>query len=274
MGASDKDRPAPSPAKHSGDKTAAASLIPEISHEIKTPLASMRSNNEILTQVCLRLRTCLLSEGTAAECAEILSILEAAVYANRLAYDRIADLLTRLDKSPEFEASACVEADLHEEIDRSLALLGSEFRSRVHVARNFGAIPRIFCRPAHIGQAITNILANAFQAIGDSGEIQIRTSKEDDSVRMEFQDNGKGIPPELQEKIFEPGVTTKPADSGHGLGLHICRRIVQDHGGRICVASEPGKGSTFTIILPVRQPEEERGQSDDRNTKAVDPDRR
>jgi two-component system NtrC family sensor kinase len=266
MDAKDKSPPVFVPGKHAGDRSAVAPLLSEISHEIKTPLASIRSNNDILTQGCLRLRACILSgtaaggAGAAAECAEILSILEAAVYANRLAYDRIRDLVAHLEKPEESRTSAHVETDLHEEINRSLAMLGSEFRSHVRITREFGTIPKVLCRPAQIGQVITNILVNAFQAVEDGGEIRIRSSQENDNVRIEFEDNGKGIPPELQEKIFEPGVTSQKSGSGHGLGLHICRRILHDHGGQILVKSEPGKGSTFTILLPVRQSQEGKHQ--------------
>ena len=81
--------------------------------------------------------------------------------------------------------------------------------------------------------------------------ITIRTFREDDIVNVQFSDTGVGIPPENLPRIFDPGFTTKGVGVGTGLGLSICFKIVQDHGGRIDVESEPGKGSTFTIKLPV-----------------------
>ena len=96
-----------------------------------------------------------------------------------------------------------------------------------------------------------NILVNASQAIEGQGEIRIRTWEQDGTVRIAFSDNGKGIPPEILPKVFDPGFTTKKAGLGTGLGLSICYRIIQDHGGRIEVESEVGRGTTFTIILPI-----------------------
>ena len=78
--------------------------------------------------------------------------------------------------------------------------------------------------------------------------IEVRTELAGDRVRLAVSDNGGGFPEELMARIFEPYVTTKP--KGMGLGLYICRRIVQAHGGRIWIESEPGVGSTFFFTLP------------------------
>jgi two-component system NtrC family sensor kinase len=97
------------------------------------------------------------------------------------------------------------------------------------------------------------MLVNSSQAIEGEGEIRIRTWEEGETVRIAISDSGKGIPPELQSKVFEPGFTTKKAGLGTGLGLSICLRIVQDHGGRIELESEVGRGTTFTIVLPIQE---------------------
>jgi signal transduction histidine kinase len=101
-----------------------------------------------------------------------------------------------------------------------------------------------------------NLLNNARQAISGCGEIEIRTFVHDDRVHIAFRDTGSGIAPEHLRKIFDPGFTTKGVGVGTGLGLSICYQIVRDHQGEIRVDSEPGLGSTFTVILPMQLDEQ------------------
>jgi signal transduction histidine kinase len=94
---------------------------------------------------------------------------------------------------------------------------------------------------------------NAKQAITNTGNIVVQTKKDrmDSSVEVAITDDGCGIAPEHLHKIFDPFFTTKPVGEGTGLGLSVSYGIIQDHGGRIEVSSEPGKGSTFSVFLPL-----------------------
>jgi signal transduction histidine kinase len=104
-----------------------------------------------------------------------------------------------------------------------------------------------------LNQVFLNILINAAHAIEEQGEIRIATWEEADSVRIAISDTGGGIPPENVKRIFDPFFTTKAVGKGTGLGLAIAYDIVVNkHGGQIGVTSEIGKGSTFTITLPVK----------------------
>jgi signal transduction histidine kinase len=100
-----------------------------------------------------------------------------------------------------------------------------------------------------------NLLVNATQAIPDKGEIRLRTFLDGDKVGVSITDSGAGIPKENLAAIFDPGFTTKGVGIGTGLGLSICFKIAEDHGGRIDVESEVGKGSTFTLWLPITPPD-------------------
>jgi signal transduction histidine kinase len=100
--------------------------------------------------------------------------------------------------------------------------------------------------------AIQNLAQNAIQASPAGSEVTIRAFPQDRSVQLAVADNGEGIQPQHIENIFNPFFTTKP--SGVGLGLAIVSKIVDEHRGRIRVASEPGVGTTFTITLPREQP--------------------
>jgi two-component system NtrC family sensor kinase len=94
---------------------------------------------------------------------------------------------------------------------------------------------------------------NAIQAVGERGTITIRSRLEGDQVVLQFSDTGHGIPSENLERIFDPGFTTRGPGVGTGLGLAITYRIVEEHRGAIEVSSEVGKGTEFTIRLPVRE---------------------
>jgi signal transduction histidine kinase len=102
-----------------------------------------------------------------------------------------------------------------------------------------------------LNQVFRNILLNAAQAIAEQGIIRIITGTDRDGVWARIQDNGSGIAPDILGRIFDPFFTTKPVGSGVGLGLYLAYGIVNKHGGRIAVISEPGKGSAFTVHLPL-----------------------
>ncbi len=97
-----------------------------------------------------------------------------------------------------------------------------------------------------------NLIVNAIQAIDERGRIRIETFRDGDEAVVRITDDGAGIAKEDHARIFDPGFTTKGVGVGTGLGLSICYRIVQNHGGRLTVTSELGKGSTFTVAIPIK----------------------
>jgi signal transduction histidine kinase len=100
-------------------------------------------------------------------------------------------------------------------------------------------------------QAFLNLVLNALQAMPTGGTLTLAVGSEGGEVLLRFTDSGPGIPPELQEKIFNPFFTTRR--EGTGLGLAITQRIVSAHSGRIEVASAAGVGTTFTLVLPAEK---------------------
>jgi PAS domain S-box-containing protein len=113
-------------------------------------------------------------------------------------------------------------------------------------------IPKINCDPAQIQETISNLLTNAIQAIGDKGEIKVKTSSKNGTVDIEISDTGIGISKDNIDKIFEPFFSSKEYGKGTGLGLSIARRIMKEHNGEISVKSIRGRGTTFTLKLPVQ----------------------
>ena len=99
-------------------------------------------------------------------------------------------------------------------------------------------------------QVLTNVLLNARDAVQPGGNIWVRVAVEGECIVIRIKDDGKGIAPELIDRIFEPLVTTKRGQGGTGLGLAITRRILHASDGEITVASKPGEGAEFSIQLP------------------------
>lgn len=146
-------------------------------------------------------------------------------------------------------------ADVNQGIDSTLNIVWNELKYKCTVSKHFGELPRVRCLPSQLNQVFMNLLVNAAQSIETQGEITISTDAPTaDSVRIRIADTGKGIPPENINRLFEPFFTTKPVGKGTGLGLSISWGIIQKHHGSIEVASEVGKGTTFTITLPVDPP--------------------
>lgn len=145
--------------------------------------------------------------------------------------------------------------DLHHGLDSTLNIVWNEIKYKADVNKEYGEIPEVECLPSQLNQVFMNLMVNAAHAIEDRGTITIRTGMQDDKVWVEVSDTGKGIAPEHLSKIFDPFFTTKPVGKGTGLGLSVSYSIIQTHHGNIDVISEVGKGTTFRITLPVKQPE-------------------
>jgi two-component system NtrC family sensor kinase len=105
-------------------------------------------------------------------------------------------------------------------------------------------------RGGQLHQVFMNLIKNAYDSMPEGGALNVTTLLHDETVEVVFADQGSGIPPDLMENMFEPFVTTKEIGKGVGLGLSICKRIIERYQGNICVKSTPGKGSTFTVELP------------------------
>jgi two-component system NtrC family sensor kinase len=155
------------------------------------------------------------------------------------------------------------EIDLNELIKEVLLLLKhrtARLKHSLELDLN-REIPKILADAGSLRQLLMNILLNAIYFTPEGGSIFIRTGTDDSRrrhafdagaqrIRLSITDTGAGIPPDLIDKVFDPFFTTKPVGEGTGLGLTICHRIVEEHGGTIDVKSEPGKGTTFIITLP------------------------
>ncbi|WP_411566326.1 ATP-binding protein [Pseudomonas orientalis] len=145
-------------------------------------------------------------------------------------------------------------ANLQHGIDSTLNIVASELKYKADVIKHYTPLPDIECLASQLNQVVMNLVINAAQAMGpERGTITISNGVDGDTIWLEVADNGCGIAADTVQKIFDPFFTTKPVGEGTGLGLSMSYGIVKKHRGDISVISEPGKGTTFRVVLPIRQ---------------------
>ena len=142
-------------------------------------------------------------------------------------------------------------SDINKSLDSTLNIVWNELKYKAEITKNYGDLPLVKCYPQQLNQVFMNILVNAAQAIDDKGEIKISTGNEDEHVKITISDTGQGIPETNLSKIFDPFFTTKEVGKGTGLGLNVAYNIINKHNGTIEVESILGRGTTFSIRLPV-----------------------
>ena len=166
---------------------------------------------------------------------------------------RTKNIVLDLKNFSRMEEMVLTQFDIPKEIDTTLNILNNKYKNRIEVIKNYGAdVPKIEAYGGQLNQVFMNILDNAQDAMGEKGILTINTSlKDENTVQIEFIDNGAWIPKENLKKVFDPFFTTKAVGKGTGLGMSISYRVINDHKGTIEVESEVGKGTKFTITLPV-----------------------
>jgi signal transduction histidine kinase len=200
---------------------------------------------------------------------ELEASVEEIVDLNRDSVEGLADLtemaqslkdFSRLDRAP-------VDSfDVNAGIDKTLNIARNIIKHKAEVRKFYGELPNVECSPSKINQVFLNLITNAAQAIEDQGEIVISTKLRDDNhVAISISDTGCGISAKNLEKIRDPFFTTKEVGTGTGLGLSIVDEIIRGHGGELLVESRVGEGSTFSVILPIRQSAASAENADDSN---------
>jgi signal transduction histidine kinase len=253
-------------------------MVAGVAHELNTPLGYVKNNVQLLRELSEPLFELAAAQARLGQClndpdcdeASLSQALQAAEQARQQAapellaedlqqlygdtlygLEQIAELVVGLKDFARVDRAMSEEVDLNDCIRSALLIARNHIKDKADVAQQLGELPRIACAPSQINQVLLNLLTNAAQAIDGKGRIQIRSWADAQGVHISLQDNGRGMPPEVMAKIFDPFFTTKPVGQGTGLGLSISYKIVQDHGGQIRVASEPGRGTRFLISLPL-----------------------
>ncbi|NIR45923.1 MAG: ATPase [Gemmatimonadetes bacterium] len=245
------------------DRGSLQQLMAGLAHELNTPLGAIQSNRDVLNRAVARISD-ILADGVVddEEIEHVRSLAQTiseVIEIDQVAVDVIAQLVASVRNCwrPDEHEKRCV--DLHRGIDSTLLLLRHELKNRIKVEKEYGKLPPVFCYPGQTNQVFMNLLLNASQAIEGEGKITIRTYEKDGHAAVEISDTGSGIESDSIDRIFDSGFTTKGTRSGMGLGLRICREIIERQGGAIEVESTVGKGSSFRVTLPLGGCEEVAG---------------
>ncbi|MGQ9920289.1 MAG: sensor histidine kinase [Desulfobacca sp.] len=220
---------------------ALGTLTAGVAHELNNPI-----NNITLTAYTLR------DDGQSLTGAEKVEMLQEIINES----DRLRDIVGNLlDYARESEISR-EPLDLGQLLQGTLLLVSKQIKlagARLEVELP-PSLPPVSGDRRQLRQAILNILINALDAIAEDGRIRVVVCQENpETVALAIQDNGVGISPAILPYIFDPFFTTKPPGHGTGLGLAVSQGIIARHGGAIRVASEPGRGTTLTVLLPVER---------------------
>jgi len=225
--------------------TALGVLSAGVAHEINNPLAYVLLNLEYLKRELPK---------AAADPARIEGLMVRVQDACHGA-DRVASIVRDLRTFARGEETARQPVSLEAAIEAAVNIAYPEIRLRATLERRYQTVPAVDGNAGRLEQVFLNLLLNAAQAFAADSEptenlIRVSLRTDGGQVVAEVLDNGPGIPPELLGRIFDPFFTTKPVGVGTGLGLPICRGIVQTHGGEITIDSKPDAGAIFTVRLP------------------------
>ncbi len=243
-------------------------LVAGIAHELNNPVNFVHGNLPYLKEYCNdlkqlvsaadevpaeyrvrfdQLKTKLKYEFLAADLDNIIADLNEGA-------ERIRHIVRNLKSFSRLDEAELKEASIQDGIESTLKILSQYYgRDKIPVEVDFAPLPPVLCYPGQLNQVWMNLLSNAAQALESQpgATVWVKTESEPDKVLISMRDNGPGIKPEVQSKIFEPFYTTKPVGQGTGLGLSICHSIVERHGGQIWCESVLGEGTTFKVAIPI-----------------------
>ncbi len=165
---------------------------------------------------------------------------------------QIVQLVNALKQYAHHDEADLVETHLQEDLENTLLVLRNAFiNGKVTLVTSYDLVPLFLCRAARLNQVWTNLLLNAIQAMPDGGTLSVRLAQLDAThIAVEVQDSGTGISDDVLPRIFEPYFTTRGSDKRIGMGLSVCREIIEAHHGRIEVGSSQPGNTCFRVLLP------------------------
>jgi len=247
-------------------------LAAGVAHEINNPIGFIMSNLGTLGKYLERIRRFIsaqdeiISELEGEEVARrrdltkktlkidyILKDIDSLVSESLDGAERVKMIVQDLKSFSRVDEAEMKMVDLRECLDSTINIVWNELKYKATLKKEYGDVPPLRCNPQQLNQVFMNLLVNAGHAIENQGEIGVRTCQEGENAVIAISDTGCGITEDIAARIFEPFFTTKEVGKGTGLGLSISYDIVKKHNGEISVKSEQGRGTTFTVRIPVQE---------------------
>lgn len=260
-------------------------MVAEVAHEIKNPVNCIYGNHQFLIDYCQNLIQFIHSCETDSQEIEqlkedleldfLLEDLPKILDSVKVSSERLTKIVGSLQNFAHMDENRRYPVNLHECIESTLLILQSSLKRGIEVIKNYGDLPEVNCYSGQLSQVFMNLLSNGIDALQEKAQgmqqkgipwqprLEITTclieQQNQDWIRICIQDNGPGIPPEIQSRIFETFFTTKPMGKGTGLGLAISHQIITEkHGGKLLLQTQRGEGvsdssegTAFEILLPL-----------------------
>jgi len=215
-------------------------LIRGLAHEIRNPLNSLNAHLQLLQED-------IASDERLKDAGEYLDRIE-RIRGEVQRLNRILNDFLRYMRLPDPKLAP---TDMRSLVDEVLDFIEPESRRLgVEVMRKMEPVPLVMADAAQVKQALLNLILNAHDAMPKGGRMTVSVKPDGRFVRIDVSDTGAGIPPEMIDRIFEPFYSTK--GEGTGLGLSMVKQIMDNHSGQVRVKSEEGKGTTASLLFPVR----------------------
>jgi len=232
-------------------KSSIGTLVACVTHEMNTPLGFVMSSLEFLNENLDELREVIPESEHTQE--NIEPLFDDISESSKDAMDgviRVSEIVKSLKEFSRVDRADLDDIDIVSCFESSLMVIKHKIPKGVKIVKTYKGAPLVNCSATQVNQVFINLLNNAIDAIGDEGTIDIKIFSDVGLVNVFVEDSGKGIDPEQIDDIFVPFYTTKSKEKGTGLGLYICKQIIDNHKGDLLVESNLGKGSIFVVRLP------------------------
>jgi signal transduction histidine kinase len=239
---------------HSEKMASLGQLVAGISHELNNPISFIYTNMKVITEYIDDLNNLLSSVTDTENKAQIDGVLEelkGIIEDSANGSKAIKEIVKDLKNFSRLDEAEWKESKISEIIQSCLKILKSQIPPTIKVKLKLKDDPTFLCNPGQLNQVFLNLLTNAYQAIKENGTISVSSKRTDNFLLVDVSDTGDGIPEEILKKIFDPFFTTKPINQGTGLGLSISYSIIKKHNGNLSAKNAPGKGTIFSIKLPL-----------------------
>ena len=238
-----------------------------VAHEINNPVGFVKSNVSAIERYFAKMisyvglleqshqaKEMIADERRKLKIGHVISDMPEIISESLGGIERIESIVKNLKSFSRLDSTHMAAADLNACLDTTISIIWNDIKYKAELVKNYGKLPPVTCFVQQINQVFMNLLVNAAHAIEETGTIRITTWADQERAYVTVADTGCGIPAAICERIFEPFFTTKPAGKGTGLGLSISYDIVRKHDGEITLKSEPGRGTEFTVAIPIHPP--------------------